>query len=393
MAEPINPFSQGSIVRIVVDLLGDELATSRGRALDVRGWNEATRLDGGGLDLDSLERLNVSAALNEFFHLHEHGAEDYLLGMASIGEYCDLVAQSLAATGQYLTFRTSGSTGVPKRCTHAIADLMVEVDGWIDRLGSIEQVVGLVPAHHIYGTIFTALLPDRAAVDCVAGRFSGASAVSNARPGSVVVATPTLWAYVSRSLLAFPQKLTGVSSTAPLSAHLAHQLLGQRLDRLIEVYGSSETGGVAWRSDSTAAFTLLGHWRHAGGDTITRLGADGAAMTHSLMDESAWLDDRRFALNGRRDGAVQIGGHNVFPERVRQRLLAHAGVGEAAVRLDGAAGRLKAFVVPAGDHPDADGLVEALGDWCADLRDVERPRHIAIGAALPRNGLGKLADW
>lgn len=387
--------SRRSIVRIVVDLLAEELATSRGQsavALGAGGWNEATRLDAAGLDLDSLERLNASAALNEFFHLHEYGAEDYLLRLNLLGEWYDLVAQSLAATGTHLTFRTSGSTGTPKRCTHAIADLMVEVDAWAAMLAPIAQIISLVPAHHIYGTIFTALLPDRVEAACVAARFAGAAAVAQAAPGTVVIGTPTLWGYVARSLPAFPPGLTAICSTAPLSTQLARQLTGQRLDRLVEIYGSSETGGIAYRLDPASAFALLGHWHHDGGGTLSRATGGGVAAV-AMMDDAAWLDERRFVLAGRRDGAVQIGGYNVFTERVRQRLLDHAGVAEATVRLELATGRLKAFVVPT-VASGTDGLVDQLDAWCAaGLSDVERPRRIAVGPDLPRTALGKLTDW
>lgn len=386
-------FSRPALLRIVLDLVADELAASRGRSaasLGRSGWDETTRLGGDGLDLDSLELMNASSALSEYFHLHEYGAEDYLLQLPTVGEWCDLVAQSLAATGTHLTFRTGGSTGAPKRCTHAVADLSVEVAAWTALLGPVERIVSLVPAHHIYGTVWTALLPDRLGVECVS---AGAAAVGRAGPGTLVVGTPTHWAYVSRSLPAFPPGVTGVSSTAPLPAQLAHQLRGQGLEHLVEVYGSSETGGIGYRSDSAAPFTLLNHWDRDGEAALSRASAGGAATVHALMDEADWLDARRFVVRGRRDGAVQIGGRNVFPERVRDKLLEHVEVAEATVRLEPATGRLKAFVVPVVDGVD-EGLADRLDAWCGEqLSDVERPRRFAVGAALPRNAMGKLADW
>lgn len=389
---PASKLSRRSIVRIVTDLVAGEIASSRGltsQDLGTSSWTEATRMDADGLDLDSLERLDVGAALNEYFHLHEYGAEDMLLGLRSIGGYADLVAQSLKATGTFLTFRTSGSTGTPTRCTHRIADLMVEVDAWAAMLDPA-AIMGLVPAHHIYGTIFTALLPDRLGIDVTEARDAPAVALSAARAGTVVVGTPTMWAYAARSLLAFPAGLTGVTSTAPMPAQLAHRLTGQRLQSLVEIYGSSETGGVAYRDDPSAPFALLDHWARSDAGLI-RTGAAGA-ITCPMADEAEWLDDRRFALRGRRDGAVQVGGHNVFPERVRLRLLDHEGVEDASVRVDAATGRLKAFIVPA-DAADA-SLADDLDAWCgAGLTSAERPRRFAIGGALPRNAMGKLSDW
>lgn len=390
-------FSRASLLRIVLDLLADDIARSRGRSpttLDRADWGESTRLRDGGLDLDSLEILSASAALSEFFHLHEYGAEDYLLQLPTVGEWCDLVAQSLAATGTHLTFRTSGSTGEPKRCTHAVADMLVEVEAWAALLGSPSRILSLVPAHHIYGAIFTALLPDRLAAECVNAGLGGAKEVSAAVPGTVIVGTPTNWAYLARALPALPPGVTGVSSSAPMSAELAGQLDQQGLARLVEIYGSSETGGIGHRDGAAGAFALLDHWRADGDHVITRASATGSPVRHELMDVVQWVGGRRFHLRGRRDGAVQIGGHNVFPERVRRRLLDHDGVADAAVRFEAATGRLKAFLVPAAGAA-ADGAFAArLDAWCAEaLTDAERPRRIAVGAVLPRNDLGKLIDW
>ena len=363
-------------------------------ALRRSAWSDVMRVDDGGLDLDSLERLDVSAALNEFFHLHEHGTEDYLLALPTIGEWCDLIEDALAATGTHLTFRTSGSTGEPKRCTHAIADLRAEAKGWASYFGNVTGIVTLVPAHHIYGTIFTALLPDCLGLDQAVEDAGGADAVRRAAPGTLAVGTPTQWAYLARALPHFPAKITGVTSTAPMPPQLAYQLRGQRLARLVEVYGSSETGGVAVRQHEAAAFQLLENWSVDADRRIERMLADGSHMLFDTPDHLRWLDDRHFVVEGRRDGAVQIGGTNVFPARIRDMLLAHAGVADAAVRLEQDTGRLKAFVVPSSANADPDGLIEELDRWCGTrLASVERPRRFAFGAALPRNAMGKLEDW
>ncbi len=378
------------------DLLADELATSRGRSgpeLGVRRWGEHTRLDGEGLGLDSLERLNASAALNEFFHLHEYGAEDYLLSLPTLGEWCDLVEQSHTATGTHLTFRTSGSTGTPKRCTHAISDLMVEVEGWAELVSSADTILSLVPAHHIYGTIFTALLPDHLGMECISGRFALTETVARGRGRALAIGTPTLWGYLERSLPRIPQCLRGVSSTGPMPADLAYALKQKGLATLLEVYGSSETGGVAYRFDPDQPYTMLSQWRRKNDSTLVRTTTNGCVAEQKLMDEAEWLSDRSFALGQRRDGAVQIGGHNVFPDRVRQHLLQHEGIAEAMVRMDASSGRLKAFVVLRGSH-GKELSVEQLDAWCAQrLRDHERPRRFTIGATLPKSAIGKLTDW
>ncbi|WP_010219409.1 AMP-binding protein [Sphingomonas sp. PAMC 26621] len=387
-------FSRASILQLVCDLLATELARSRGRsstALGAVGWNEATILGEGGLDLDSLERLDASSALSEFFHLSDYGAEDYLLTLPKLGDWCDLVAQSLTVGSARLTFRTSGSTGVPKRCTHAVADLAEEVASWAHMLGTVERIVSLVPSHHIYGTLFNVLLPDRLDIDVQRAR-GGVATVQRSKPGTLVIANPTLWTHLARSCPALPRGLIGISSTAPMPQALAEQLVRQGLDQMIEIYGSSETGGLGYRLRPDIPYTLLDFWRHLGNGEVVRHGVDGL-VRHMLMDHSTWYGDRNFQLEGRKDFAVQVGGTNVFPERVRDMLLQHHDVVDAAVRLEPTRGRLKAFIVLRGDRQD-DVSIEHIDSWCGTcLTDVERPRSFTIGREIPRDPMGKLADW
>jgi 4-coumarate--CoA ligase len=70
-------------------------------------------------------------------------------------------------------------------------------------------------------------------------------------------------------------------------------------------------------------------------------------------------------------------------------------VAEVSVRLDTSLPepRLKAFVVPAAGA-DTQRLPAELTAWCASrLAAPERPVRFDLGTAMPRNELGKMADW
>ena len=385
--------SCASIVRIVCDLIGAEVTASRGR--DPREANpidEATRLDEHGLALDSLERLNASAAVSEFFHIHEYGTEDYLLALRTVGAWCDLVADALPHTSRRLTFRTSGSTGVPKRCTHRFDDLCREVDGWAERFDP-SAIVGLVPAHHIYGTLFTVLLADRMNLPCREARWSPAL-LGTLAPRTLVVATPTQWARAVRLVPAFPAGITGVTSTAPMPAEIGEALRAQGLATMTEVCGSSETAGIAARELGELPYTLLPHIARDG-DALVRAGGGGHTLPIEPPDALVWLDDRRFVLGARQDDMVQVGGVNVAPAHIAALLRTHPDVADANVRLDPASSRLKAFVVPAGDALiDEAGFADTLDRWCGErLTTVQRPRRFDFGTVIPHGATGKPADW
>ena len=109
----------------------------------------------------------------------------------------------------------------------------------------------------------------------------------------------------------------------------------------------------------------------------------------------SWLDDQRLVPVRRRDGAVQIGGVNVYPELVRAVLKAHPSVADAAVRAmrphEGE--RLKAFIKPI-DGIDAENLREDLEAWLAQrLTSPQMPRAFSFGPRLPTGDHGKPCDW
>ncbi|WP_407927902.1 AMP-binding enzyme [Belnapia arida] len=100
-------------------------------------------------------------------------------------------------------------------------------------------------------------------------------------------------------------------------------------------------------------------------------------------------------LHGRKDHAVQVGGVNVYPDRIAARLREHPLVADCVVRLDSclAEPRLKAFAIPApGAEPQR--LAAELEAWCRSAFPApERPVRIDCGPALPVSELGKLTDW
>ena len=61
-----------------------------------------------------------------------------------------------------LAFKTSGSTGEPRFITQDFAALAQETEALAEIFNGATRIVALVPAHHIYGFLFTVLLPGTA---------------------------------------------------------------------------------------------------------------------------------------------------------------------------------------------------------------------------------------
>lgn len=239
-------------------------------------------------------------------------AED-LYAHASVQRWTQLLVAAFddayAEQGASLTmrFRTSGSTGTPKSCPHRLDDLAQEMQTvatvLADGSRSIRRCVSTVRSHHIYGFLFTVLLPRLMELEHLL------------QSGDLVVSFPDWWWAAQRANARFPADVVGVSSTAPCPEDVALGMLDAGLQAFLHIYGSSETAGVGWRASGIgkAGFQLHDFWQRVSDDPdqLLRLRADGSTRTVVLQDHLQWLPDGRFLPGARRDATVQVGGVNV----------------------------------------------------------------------------------
>jgi 4-coumarate--CoA ligase (photoactive yellow protein activation family) len=352
---------------------------------------DALDIDEATLGLDSLAVIDLVTRLNVFFGLHETGIEDHLLLDRNFGSWVRLLSQHLIRMGgeARLTFETSGSTGRPKRITHPRASLESEVEailaGPFGEAPHPRRVLSAVPSHHIYGFLWGVLLPMRAgwpARDLPLG--SPSALLREGRTGDLSIATPFTWNRLATVGQSLADDMTGISSGEPTSATTWLAVQSAGLSRFVEVYGSTETGGIGWRSRHDAPFELLPDIERRDG-ALTRPGIG----VMSVQDRLQWAGSKAFSVVGRRDETVQVAGTNVDLARLRERLETDEDVKAAALRLDGE--RIKAFIATAAEDPEA--LERRLRTAAGALPAPARPDRYAFGPELPRTETGKLADW
>jgi 4-coumarate--CoA ligase (photoactive yellow protein activation family) len=383
--------------RFLADLMVAELGRLRpGTLVSPAIW----RAGGGDLGVDSLEHLRLALAVSTALNFSGAQNPDRLQEMRTFDQWLAETRRVLQTGGHAVCFKTSGSTGEPRFHRHSLAALAQEIAVLAALFGDVERIVVLVPAHHIYGFLFTVLLPQALRRPVVDGRaHSFASLATILRPKDLIVGFPTSWEAATQARLAWPADVEGVSSGAPCPPDVASALRGNPSSdgprRLVEIYGATETGGIGWR-DGPTPFRLFPYWSKVDEDHIAK-----DSGLHELPDHVSWQGQD---LQGqdlltparRRDGAVQVGGVNVFPDFVRAVLAAHPDVAEASVRLmrpqEGE--RLKAFVVPKQANVDRDALRRDLETWLARrLQPAQLPRAFTFGEASPRDTSGKPADW
>ena len=365
-----------------------------------------------GLALDSLARIQLATAAATWCNAYDAGFEDLFLAKRSAADWAAVMLRARASGAANFTFATSGSTGARKHIRHREDVLRNEAQAWATVLSAVDanagnsastpptvnRVVVLAPTHHIYGFIWGVLLPLALGVPAIDADFAD---LPELLPGDLLIAVPDQWAWLARSAKAWPAGVQGISSTAPLADDVHRQLIDKRtgnlpapLARLLQIYGSSETAGLAWRSDPVQPYTLApGRTRTAQGG-IELLLPTGAQAAMPVQDDLQWTSDWAFQLLRRVDNSVQVGGHNVSPDWVAQQLMTHSAVKAAAVRLDTllTPPRLKAYVLL---HSPADAEQKrGLETWALDTLPAHAQlASVTYGDALPQNAMGKPSDW
>ncbi len=341
------------------------------------------------LGADSLDRLSAATALSAQLRIDRSGLADVLLARRSLSEWADVAEASLHRYSETLQFRSSGSQGAPSWAEHRVVRLRAEIEALLPVFGGgIQRIVAAVPAHHIYGFLFTVLLPVRLGVPVIDLRAaSPGSAVAQIAVGDLIVGHPLWWRSFAAAGGVCPPAL-GLVSTAPCHPETAAAVRATGVTRLIELYGSTETAGIGWREAGDDAFTLLETW-HPGADGTV---LDDRGETVTPPDWLDWQAARSFTVRGRKDGIVQVAGVNVDLAEVRTCLLAVPGVADLALRL-AETGRVKAFIVPMNTGEEA-ALREALNSQAlSSLTTAARPASWTFGASLPLSETGKPADW
>jgi acyl-coenzyme A synthetase/AMP-(fatty) acid ligase/3-hydroxymyristoyl/3-hydroxydecanoyl-(acyl carrier protein) dehydratase len=240
----------------------------------------------------------------------------------------------------WLTLCTSGSSGEPKRIEKTLRQLSNEVQAleqlWGADLGPVACMIGSVAAQHIYGLLFRVLWPLCAGRTFVRRQLAfpeDMQRASREHPAFAWVASPALLKRMGDNLdwPALGSVRRVFSSGGALPAEAARSL-EQRLGQWpTEVFGSSETGGIAWRQGGDL-------WQPFAGVELSQDG-DGALLIASpylpaghvehTADAARISPDGRFELLGRLDRIVKLEEKRISLPMLEQALAAHEWVSEA----------------------------------------------------------------
>jgi acyl-CoA synthetase (AMP-forming)/AMP-acid ligase II/3-hydroxymyristoyl/3-hydroxydecanoyl-(acyl carrier protein) dehydratase len=247
---------------------------------------------------------------------------------------------------------TSGSSGVaqaiPKRLSQLAAEVATLEKLFGDRLGDAD-VLATVSHQHIYGLLFKVLWPlaaQRAVHVRSAVFLEELLPWMQSRP-CLLVSSPAHLSRFPENAGNSPQPLpTGLravfSSGGPLTAKAADDTVALFGIAPIEIYGSSETGGIAWRCRGESWTALPGvQWRVQPDEGVLEVrsphlrDADWLRMADraTIANRDSDSDVARFLLQGRTDRIVKLAEKRISLDAIERRLCASPLVTEARVLL------------------------------------------------------------
>lgn len=294
---------------------------------------------------------------------------------------------------------TSGSTGTPlphrkrwgplSRCVIAGAEPLGLLDG------RLHTLIGTVPAQHMYGfesTVLLAMLSGNAfSADRPFYPADIAAAIAAVPQPRVLVTTPVHLRTLVASQIDFPPIDLVMSATAPLSQELARGVEARYATRLLEIYGSTETGQIALRRSAQTNAWRLWPGVHLESSAEATFAFGGHVEERTLLcDVIEILSQQEFLLHGRTADMVNVAGKRSSFAYLNTQLNAIPGVLDGAFFLRAESGdtgvaRLGAVVVAPG--LSAAALTELLRER---IDAVFLPRPLLMVEQLPRNATGKL---
>ncbi|MDO5102363.1 MAG: AMP-binding protein [Lautropia sp.] len=309
-----------------------------------------------------------------------------------------------------LWLKTSGSSGEPKLICKTVEQFQTEATAIAERSlpdagmadATIEAVIGSVSTQHLYGMSFRIMLSLCAGwpifrQQCIFPETLLESSLALKRV--IWMSSPTLLRHLADASLASmrPGQIAGIfSAGGKLDADVSQRLKTKLGCWPLEIYGSTETGVIAYRQGNTS-WQIFPSARHGvdqrGTLWINSPWSDGLQQTADVVT----LDQTGFQLLGRYDRIIKLADKRISLDQVEQTLMQHDWISDAFCNQHAEHGRINACV--ALSHAGIDtfrekGRSHVIGLLKQHLGQhfdaVVLPRRWRFVSQLPRNSQGKL---
>ncbi len=297
---------------------------------------------------------------------------------------------------------TGGSTGTPQVWPKTISNLFGEAFFMVDhfKITHRDRFVCTTVPYHIYGLLFSVLVPLAATAGVAAETLTFPHEIRNAitRHGATIFAgVPMHYRVLRDTHLPKDTLHLAISSAGKLEPEDGAAFFQKTGVGVTEIYGATETGGVALRNraNNEVGLTPLRavHTRIEGERLYVRspflspnleTDADGYFLTGDRVNPET---GGGFMLLGRADGIVKVGGKRVDLEGVRACMMDLPDITDALVMsLPAKGARENDIVALVEGHVDISAIRQALS---GKVESYALPRRIIAVDKIPMSAAGK----
>jgi len=302
----------------------------------------------------------------------------------------------------FVTLFTGGSTGKSKLWSKTPRNLFGEALYLCHEFGltSDDIIISTVPPQHIYGLLFSVLLPFISSCKLLPELYTFPREILeaiNKYNASILVSVPPHYRVLKIDNLQKCSLRMAFSSAGILNKNDADFFYLKTGIDITEIYGSTETGGVAtrqrlvdgetWKSFDIVDWKIKNKRLHVRSDFLSpELPRDEAGF-FMTADRVKPEGKKRFTLSGRIDDIVKVGGKRVDLVDVQKKIKQIPGVRDAVV-----------FTIPARNGRENDIAAMVAGNITVSqlrlcLGEVNEPyaipRHFSIVDSIPVTPTGK----
>ncbi len=242
-------------------------------------------------------------------------------------------------TAREVEFRTSGHTGSPTVWLRTREQLRAEAELIANELvGEVEQIVSFAPVEHLFGKLFAQILPELRGVPVHHLTHAPAGLPPEVeKKRTLFVCLPSSWLLLRHllgQLKALPSAvaLHGTGPTVQATGEVLKALSGNDF-RAFELFGSTETGGIAHREITppgvdAGRWQLLpdvefadpgespGQWLHIRSPRLARRGDMAFKPESWRLPDVIHRDGRSFEFKGRASALIKVNGARVNLEEL-----------------------------------------------------------------------------
>ncbi len=304
---------------------------------------------------------------------------------------------------ELLRLYTGGSTGTPQIWSKTGINLFAESLFLADHFNVTPQdrIVATISPYHVYGLLYSVMLP----------LVSGA-AVFPAMPSfpeeiieavrecdaTLLVSVPAHYRALQGRPIARTSLRLAFSSAGVLAPEINRDFCGNSGVEIVEIYGSTETGGIALRNRARGEEGFIPYptvdWRIDGQRFLVR----SPYLSHELArnDDGFFVTGDRadvcggsgFVLRGRADSIAKVGGNRVDLEEIAGFVKMQPGITDCLVLALSENGGRQHRIVAVVEGEGAD--IEALKhDLAGRFEPYALPRTVKTVAKIPMKDNGK----